>query len=544
MRRSASISIATLLSGAAFAQSATTKPAFDTADVHVSPRGNWVKTPANAMQGGFLNAGRYELRRATMLDLIRTAYGLDADKVYGGPSWLDYDRFEVIAKAPPATRPETVKLMLQSLLADRFKLVVHEATQPLPAYVLSMGKGKPKLKSADGDGAGCRRRPLTINDVDDPVPSSGIQCRNITMEAFAPALRTLAGNFLSNLPVMNSTGLEGAWDFDLNWPIFPASPDAPVGANLIEAIEKQLGLKLELQKLPQPVLVVDSVNEQPAANPPDVAAGLPPPPPLEFEVASIRPCEGIKDTLPEMPRFQAGGRVTATCAALSTMIRQAWGVDTLEELVGAPKWLVPDGHIFNIVAKAPSGVFTDAQLNSQDVDALNAMLRTLLMDRFKMAIHYEDRPMDAYTLVAVRPKLTKADPSNRTACTRQSPQVMTTSSAVRTTCRNITMAQFAEQLQELDSIDIHYPVLDATGIVGAWDFTITYNFLINIGALPMVAAARAAAGVAPGDAASDPTGGISFIDAVEKQLGLKLEKHKRPVRVLVIDHIEENPSEN
>jgi uncharacterized protein (TIGR03435 family) len=55
---------------------------------------------------------------------------------------------------------------------------------------------------------------------------------------------------------------------------------------------------------------------------------------------------------------------------------------------------------------------------------------------------------------------------------------------------------------------------------------------------------RRGCGVAPGDAAADPVGGISFIDAVEKQLGLKLEKHKRPVRGLVIDHIEEKPAEN
>ncbi len=69
MRRSASIGLAILLSAVSFGQSAATKPAFDIADVHVSPRGNWTKTPANSMQGGFLNAGRYALRRATMLDL-------------------------------------------------------------------------------------------------------------------------------------------------------------------------------------------------------------------------------------------------------------------------------------------------------------------------------------------------------------------------------------------------------------------------------------------------------------------------------------------
>jgi len=59
-----------------------------------------------------------------MLDLIKTAYRVDADTVFGGPSWLDWDRFDVIAKVPPATSSETVGLMLQALLADRFKLVV------------------------------------------------------------------------------------------------------------------------------------------------------------------------------------------------------------------------------------------------------------------------------------------------------------------------------------------------------------------------------------------------------------------------------------
>ncbi len=165
------------------------------------------------------------------------------------------------------------------------------------------------------------------------------------------------------------------------------------------------------------------------------------------------------------------------------------------------------------------------------------------MDRFKMTIHYEDRPMEALTLVAVKPKLTKADPSNRTGCTRQVPQVFNASSSVRLTCRNITLAQFAEQLEGFDT-NIHYPVLDATGMDGAWDFTLTYNPFMSLAALPVVAAARAAAGVAPGDAAAHPVGGFSFFHAVDTQLGLRLEKHKRPVRVLVIDHIEEKPADN
>src|ERR1700683_2978598 len=124
------VSIA-LVSAAIFGQGAATPPTFEIADVHVSPH-----TLTPNLRGGVLRAGRYELRQATMVDLIRTAYGVDADKVLSGPSWLESDRFDVIAKAPPSANAETVKLMLQALLAERFKLVVHADSHALPGFVL------------------------------------------------------------------------------------------------------------------------------------------------------------------------------------------------------------------------------------------------------------------------------------------------------------------------------------------------------------------------------------------------------------------------
>jgi uncharacterized protein (TIGR03435 family) len=135
--------------------------------------------------------------------------------------------------------------------------------------------------------------------------------------------------------------------------------------------------------------------------------------------------------------------------------------------------------------------------------------------------------------VAVKPKLAKADPSNRTACTRQTPPGAGALS-LRLVCQNITMAQFAEQIQSYDS-NVFYPVLDGTGLAGSWDFTLNYNILTNLRGVGPAAT--------PGEA-SVPSGVISFIDAVDKQLGLKLEKSKRPVHVLVIDHIEEKPTDN
>lgn len=123
------IGFAALLSGAAWAQSSGPAAKFDAADVHTSP--------GTRVRGPFLTGGRFELRTATMVDLIRTAYGVDADKVYGGPSWLEMDRFDIFAKLPPGSTAETRKLMLQALLADRFKLAVHNDTKPMPAYALT-----------------------------------------------------------------------------------------------------------------------------------------------------------------------------------------------------------------------------------------------------------------------------------------------------------------------------------------------------------------------------------------------------------------------
>jgi uncharacterized protein (TIGR03435 family) len=535
MRAPAGISFIVLLSGAALCQSGSNKFAFDIADVHVSPRSDWVKT--HAMQGGFLSGDRYELRRATMLDLIRTAYNVDADKVYGGPSWLDYDRFEIVAKTRPGTHSEALRPMLQTLLEDRFQLAVKMDTREVAGYVLSKGQRELNLKAAaDGaNTAGCQPLRPTF---DAQIPYATIQCRNVTMDAFAQTLRPMVSAPLRNLPVVNSTGLEGGWDIDFQYAMRPASADVPANAGVLEAVDK-LGLKLELGKAPQPVLVVESVNEQPSANPPGVAASLPPLPPPQFEVAAIRwPCE---DNITMALRFESGGRVTATCMPLIGLIKQAWNLSLFEQPVGVPKWLGDDSTKYNIsiVAKAPAGVAPDPRISVQARDTLNTMLRALLIDRYKMKVHYEDRPVDAYTLVAVKPKLTKADPANRTGCTRQNQQQQGRTLLIRLACQDMTMAQFAEQIQAYDS-DIYYPVLDGTGIAGAWDFTIDYDAMASLTARfpQFLGGAATSAGEA-----SDPSGSVPFVKAIEK-LGLKLEVHKRPEPVLVIDRIEEKPTEN
>ena len=129
--------LAAVITGAVFGQSPA--PAFDIADVHVSPS---TTNPYTYLSGGALRGGRYDLWKATMLDLIRIAWAVPGDKVLGGPDWLEVDRFDVSAKAPPSTSPETIRLMLQALLLDRFRLVLHRDIRPMPAYELTLGKGR------------------------------------------------------------------------------------------------------------------------------------------------------------------------------------------------------------------------------------------------------------------------------------------------------------------------------------------------------------------------------------------------------------------
>jgi uncharacterized protein (TIGR03435 family) len=535
MRALVAISFTALLSGSVFGQSATPPPAFDLAEIRVL-----TGSARPYMSGGVLRDGRYDVRNATMVDLIGLAYGVETDKVLGGPNWLAADRFDVLAKAPPSTPPDTLKLMLQTLLADRFKLAVHTDSKPMPVFVLTVGKGKPKIKEAEGSGnSGCQGVPQ--NPEPDTVPYALIACRNVTMDIFALNLRGMAGAYITNT-VVNSTGLKGSWDFDLKWTARALLSRAGAdGITVFDAVEKQLGLKLEPQKAPTPVIVVDSVNEKPTDNPAGVTQTLPAPPPAEFEVADIRPSRPDEQ---QNGRMQ-NGRLDLQAFPLKQLIMVAWDINGDDLLAGAPKWL--DSAKFDVVAKASTGVTG----NQVDIDVLRIMLRALLVDRFKLATHTEDRPVNAYTLLAVKPKLKQADPSNRTGCKEgpppgtKDPRDANPILSRLITCQNMTMAQFAAALQGLASGYIHSPVVDATELEGAWDFTLNFS---PIGLIQGGAGGRGGQSAQPAAgsaaAASDPSGALSLPDAVSKQLGLKLEMQKRPTPVLVIDHIEEKPTDN
>jgi uncharacterized protein (TIGR03435 family) len=514
------LGVMTLLATAAFGQTS-----FDIADVHLSPRKNWSRIPTHAMDGGVLGGDRYEIRRASMLDLIRAAYGVDADRVFGGPAWLDYDLYDIAAKTKPGTKPAVLKQMLQRLLADRFHLVLKEETQPAQGFILTAAKGEPKMTRSEGEGrGGCQQARPTFGK--GQPPTANVQCRNASMAAFADWLRRFASK-----PVQDSTGLDGSWDFDLHYRIGGAGNEPPVFAALASA-----GLHIEPGKVPQLVLTVVSVDEKPTPNAAAVVKALPPPPPAQFEVASVRPCTG---DMASAPRLQRGGRIAITCEPVLGLIRQAFGIPYQQTPMGAPKSFEGRNDYSNITiaAKAPAGA-------PQDRDTLHAMLRALLIDRYRIAFHYEDQPMDTATLIALKPKLARADPSGRTGCARESPKQFTVwNLPVHLTCHNMTMIQFAEQIPVYDS-DLFYPVENQTGLEGAWDFTIDYNANASRGMQALVSNAGFVNAPAVAGQAPTPQAGLSFEEAVQKQLGLELNISKRPQPVLVIDHMLEKPTGN
>src|SRR6516164_6059374 len=136
-RRLAQAALITILSAVAFGQSPQTLPSFEATDVRVSPRDpNPNPNPTPQVISGFLRGGPYLILNANLVDLISLAYGIPADRVLGGPSWLEINRFDVLAKTAPNTTIDTAKLMMRSLLADPFKLVFHNEDKPESVYVL------------------------------------------------------------------------------------------------------------------------------------------------------------------------------------------------------------------------------------------------------------------------------------------------------------------------------------------------------------------------------------------------------------------------
>jgi len=193
-----------------------------------------------------IDHGTLRIEAAELRQIVGLAYGIQRVRVVGGPGWADADQFDITAKAasPDATRDE-IRGMLQALLAERFQMVVHRETKEVSAYALVLAKGGSKLKAA---AAGAK------SGLTDTVGPNG-ERRTVLVASHLRVLVNMLANTLGS-PVVDKTGLDGLYDYTVEWP--------EAGSSLFASVD-QLGLKLEAKKEPVEVLVIDRA-ERPSAN--------------------------------------------------------------------------------------------------------------------------------------------------------------------------------------------------------------------------------------------------------------------------------------
>jgi uncharacterized protein (TIGR03435 family) len=226
----------------------------------------------------------------TLQMLIQSAYGIEDDQIAHAPNWLDTERFDVSAKMDGSVMDQLQKLtkddqklarqrMLQTLLADRFKLTIHRETKALPAYSLAIAKNGPKLKEAKSGDTYPNGfvTPAGRGGAGQMMGSTSAAGYNFVAQGIPFSTLVTWLSVQLRRPVLDKTGLSGNYDVTLNYSLdyaqlrapsegtsLPPAPDATF-PTLLTAVQEQLGLKLESGKGGGETIVIDHV-EKPSGN--------------------------------------------------------------------------------------------------------------------------------------------------------------------------------------------------------------------------------------------------------------------------------------
>jgi uncharacterized protein (TIGR03435 family) len=253
-----------LISPALQAQTAEQKPTFAVASIKLDPKADGADSEPGP---GLLRA------QMTLARFISMAYEVKPYQVAGGPNWIDLEHYDILAKlehageealpadSTPRQRADAnstrLRAALQSLLAERFQLKFHRETKEMPCYALTVAKGGFKLKESPNSGE---------HSTNSKGKGNG---RTLTATgADMGRLVTVLARQVDR-PVVDQTHIQGFYDFTLEWTPDDlknvASPDQPTLPSLFTALQEKLGLKLESQKAPVELLVIDSA-ERPSEN--------------------------------------------------------------------------------------------------------------------------------------------------------------------------------------------------------------------------------------------------------------------------------------
>jgi uncharacterized protein (TIGR03435 family) len=247
-----------------------TRPAFEVASIRLNKSGV-EQASVRAQPGGRLTVSNNSLR-----NIIRNAYNVQNFQIVGGPDWINTDRWDIVAKATGDVAPPDLLIMVRSLLAERFKLVIHTEMRETPVYALlvarSDGRLGAQLRPSSVDCAALlasfKARKETPPNTINGRPSCGTRTTAGNMMTTATTMADFVRNLapMAGRPVVDRTGLTGAFDIDLTWAPdpqgAPGTAPSPDGdrPSLVTAVQEQLGLKLDSQRLPFETLVIDSVE--------------------------------------------------------------------------------------------------------------------------------------------------------------------------------------------------------------------------------------------------------------------------------------------
>jgi len=212
-----------------------------------------VKMPTN---------GRFSAIGSVAKLVLMIAYDVQETQIVGGPGWIATEKWDITAKCDDRSSHsfEDTHRMLENLLQDRFALQIHRETEQIPAYILSVAKGGPKFKAREQDG-----------QTNVQITGNSIRVEQGGLARMTQLLSAALGR-----PVVDRTGLNGLYDLSLQWDDAPIPDGGVLGADvhaasgtdrgsIFSAIQEQLGLRLEPQKCPVEVIVIDRI-ERPSAN--------------------------------------------------------------------------------------------------------------------------------------------------------------------------------------------------------------------------------------------------------------------------------------
>lgn len=242
-------------------------PSFDVASVKVSEL-NGMGGEGSRKANLRAEPGSLSMRNLTFKSCVSWAYRLK-DYQVTGPGWIDSERYDIVAKAAAPVKDDGLRKMLQTLLAERFKLACHRETRELPVYVLTVAKGGLKMKPSEGPGESSFQ----------PVKGPNRLAVSLGHTSVAQFADLLSSGPLQGQPVLDETGLDGTYDFtidvgrylDLSQGHEGDGVKSPMDRSTIEnavimALREQLGLKVESKKHPIDMMVVDRAEKVPTEN--------------------------------------------------------------------------------------------------------------------------------------------------------------------------------------------------------------------------------------------------------------------------------------